>query len=678
MSVAGIDGLSDIKFDVYLESDFGGSTPDLANGGPGGNQLIMRVAVTSGDDSEGNFLFIPLDEVGFDQWRRFTIPLNFLLSDGGSFGGGSLDQGDVSRLLELAFSGVNARIDNIAFACGGQPCGVVGEVNVFLDEVDGIWDRGIVGDDTFQRFRGDAPNPDYTDPDCCHVQWDEITTAETVDIDGVPGNNDTFDEGAARGTVVETRFGTTGTDGAVNFIGASNPFPSIAALRDGSFSFDIKVTRNDENAQLLFKIDADDSSTGEQPLGDLNLNQWYRFECPITTLEQQGLNTARITAPFVLVPGNRGSAQGITAEWDNIRFSTEFGGSSTNLAVPVVFDTLPGFCLPVAPFAGGAFLIVPNPDTAGPVNTNTRVGQVRKFDTGDPSSAIFGGVTLNLTSNIEFMDSSDPTNKLVTLKVYSPRAGLPVTIKLESINGSAASIGKVFTTTAANTWEDIEVDFNGFAADEFSGITFILDDGVISDGTEDNFSALVDEIRTANATSTVADLGAVDSLITYDFDGVNTVYPLTDFGEARSGIETNPPNENNGDPYASGSAGLVFLGDFAQTFAGTTLSGSSGFPREIPFNYSSAPATSTVIEIDVWVPNAGTPVELKVEDGVDSFQFASVTRTAPVAGWNTLSFDYSEVSINTADSFEKLVLIFDPGQARTNETYYFDNVRIVP
>ena len=189
---------------------------------------------------------------------------------------------------------------------------------------------------------------------------------------------------------------------------------------------------------------------------------------------------------------------------------------------------------------------------------------------------------------------------------------------------------------------------------------------------------MFDNFRVADATSIVGDLGAIDALITYDFDAPNTVYPLADFGDARSGISTSPPNENNGDPYASGNAGLVFLGDFAQSTNGTVLGSFEGFPREIPFNYSSAPATSTVIEMDVWVPRANTPVTLTAEDATDNNQRASVTRTALDAGWNTLTFDFSEVSINTADSFEKLVLAFNPGQSGTNDTYYFDNIRIVP
>ena len=82
--------------------------------------------------------------------------------------------------------------------------------------------------------------------------------------------------------------------------------------------------------------------------------------------------------------------------------------------------------------------------------------------------------------------------------------------------------------------------------------------------------------------------------------------------------------------------------------------------------------------MDVWVPAPNTAVQLKVEDSVDAFQFAEVNQVAPNVGWNTLTFDFSTVSINTSDSFEKMVLIFNVGQTRNNETYYFDNIQLLP
>ena len=654
--------VNNLVFDLYIEDEFNGTAVDdayLSTGGPGNGPRIARIAITSGENNqEGDFLFLPLDEIGAGNWRRFILPLNFIINDGNNFGAGAADLGDINRLIELAFAGVNLRIDNVYFNCAGAPCGVVGGVEVFIDDIDPIWDRGIVGDDTFERFRIPS-NADYTDPDCCHVQWDVVELpAGELDFNGEP-----------RGNVVESRFGTTGIFGAVNFIGASNAFPAIGALTNGEFSFDIRVTRNDENAQLLFKIDGDNSSTEEQSLGDLPLNEWRSFSCPISTLAAQGLDTTRITAPFIIVPGNRGSAQGITVQWDNVRFSPRSTGNPVNLALPLEFEMLPAFCLPISVFAGGGFNVIDNPlQTVGNgnnENSSPRVAQVSKFDTGLPDQT-FGGVAINLSAPLMLPETSDGTGKEFTIKTFARRLGLPVEFKLEC---DVVDLTRVFATTVVDEWETHTIDFNGVSESTCSRITIILDNGVQGDGSSD-FQLEFDQINQDDANSDIAE---VDGMTVYNFDEENTVYPLTDFGEARSSVVAEGPADDLGNIVSDGRVGRVFLGSFATSFAGTILGGLEGFPSMIPFTNDR-----TTIQMDVWVPRAFTQIELKAEDAIDAAQSASVFQTAPTAGWNTLIFDFSTASINVDDSFEKLTVIFEPGVTRTGQTYYFDNLQLLP
>lgn len=698
------EGLSDIKFDLYIEEEFDGAVVDQAylENGPsigGDTSRIARIAITSGDDnSGGNFLFLPLDEIGAGNWRRFHIPLNFLTNNGTAFSGGAVNLGDVNRFLEIAVAGVNLRIDNLVFVCGAVPCGVVGEVEVFVDDIDPIWDRGIVGDDTFERFRVPS-NADYTDPDCCHVQW------ELVDLP--PGNLDF--EGNERNTVVQTSFGTNGTEGAVNFIGATQPFPSIAALTEGEFQFDMRIVSNPNDVDLIFKIDEriDDvelSSTGEQPLGrfirpgeegpgevpNTDSSGWRAFRCPISTLGQTGINLAGITSPFILVPGNRGAGQGLVVQWDNVRFTTSRSSTPVVLDLPITFADLASFCLPIAPFAGGGFAVVENPQIDagnGPNENNSpRVGQVRKFGVGE-DGVTFGGISLNLSEQIVFdeVTVAGQNNRLFEIKTYATRVGLPLSFKLESNLGDGRDLTRVLTTTVANQWETLSFDFNGTAANEFSSITMILDDGVVGDGSED-FQLEFDQIVRSDSMSSVASLADVNGVPgVLDFDAADTVYPLTDFGEARSSVidinsvadlaDTRSLGVNGVVSVASGNVGAVSLADFAQTFAGTTLSGFNGFPDAIPLDVMSG---RTVIQMDVYSPTAGSMIELKVEDAVDANQAGSVFRTVPVANqWVTLTFDFAEAMLRPEDVFEKLNLFFEPGVTRTGKTFYYDNIQVL-
>lgn len=627
------NGLGDFKFNLYVDS---------TQRDPNGN---MRVSIISGGSTRQSVIY-DLEDLEPDTWYRFTIPIMDILTGQGT---GTVDVGDITELIRFEFSNAVVRIDNLQFACGGQVCGIVDEVPVYIDSVEPIWDRGIVGDDTLERNLNG--NPDYTDGTQYHVQWEEIDYSATE---------------PERGTVVQTTFGNTGADGAVNFIGANTAVPSIAALTQGEFRFDIRVIENPNDVQLLFKVDAIDpatrrgTSTGEQPLGNLPVvgpnGPWTRFTCPIATLQAQGLNIAEITAPFVLVPGNRGAGQGVVVQWDEVTFSPIATGNVNPLELPLIFDDLPGFCLPIQPFAGGVFTILDNPlqDAA---NSNTRVVRIKKFsaDNGD----LFGGIAIQLSTPIEFGQASSTAGKAFTIKTFSQRVGMPVTFKLESQPGVGPA--RTFQTTVANAWEQFTVDFNGEGTNSFSTVTLIVDDGVAGDGG-DNFTLYIDEIEQIDSGSTAADLSTV-----YNFDQPNTTYPLTDFGEARSQVSSGPV----GDPLNDGLMGEVTLNDFAFSVAGTTMGGAEGFPNPIPFD-----ALTQKIQVRVWTPAAGTSVILKVEDSEDAFQFDEDTQVTTQAGWQTLTFDFTDA--NLADTFEKLIIIFAPGENHNGETYYWDDVELVP
>ncbi|NNM10317.1 MAG: family 16 glycosylhydrolase, partial [Pseudomonadales bacterium] len=298
-------GLGDIKFDLYIESD---STANVEGGGVFGR---ISIAIVSGNTSTAKAF--PLSDFERDTWQRVTVPISELLDASNS----GIRWDEISEVVRFGFFSLggdglptHVRIDNVQFACGGKSaCGIVDEVPVYTNMVEPFWDRGIVGNDQDQVT---AANADYTDGTQYHVQWREYDT-------GLPG----FD------TVVETTFGTTGAVGAVNFVGASNAVATIGALTNGEFRFDMRMRQNPNNEELFFKIDGESSSTGEQPLGNLPIDTWVSFSCPIATLEQQGLDISTVTAPFVLVPGNNGAGQGVVVEWDNVTFSPVQSGSST-------------------------------------------------------------------------------------------------------------------------------------------------------------------------------------------------------------------------------------------------------------------------------------------------------------------------------------------------------------
>jgi hypothetical protein len=100
----------------------------------------------------------------------------------------------------------------------------------------------------------------------------------------------------------------------------------------------------------------------------------------------------------------------------------------------------------------GVFSIIPNP-VSDMVNSSNTVMQFNRPATG-PNN--FSLVAIVVDQPVAFSATTS-----FTLKVYSPRVGLPVWLKIERIgNGGLFQEVTSVTTTVANGWE--ELTFNGF------------------------------------------------------------------------------------------------------------------------------------------------------------------------------------------------------------------------
>lgn len=692
--LAGFEGFpvasGDIKFDLFVESyDETALSPFIAVG-------------LANAPTQAKFTTLSLTDFTPGSWNRVTVSIADILSGAGI---SKLDTKKVTEIFRVLLNvEATVLIDNIQLACGGLACGIIDKVPVFKDSIDPLWTRGIRGNDAQQKSSA-FENPDYIENDQHHVQWQFIDTGE---------------EG--HDTVIETTIGAglSATDPlypseAVNFIGSENAISAIAALSEGEFRFDIRMMRNPNNVDLYFKVDGAFSSTGEQPLtlstpADPSEEGWVTYRCSIKNLALQGLDVSTITAPFVMVPGINGAGKDLTFQWDNVEFSPVKEGSSAILQIPILFNE-GGFCLPVSPFAGGSFGLVENPDAAGhppsielnamgnPIDDNSKVAKTIKSDYG----VTFGGITLNLETPIIFGNASSGEDKLFKLKAFTPRdptasysnpgspdslprplGNMNVTFKLEAVPGQA-DVAREFTLSKESEWEDIILDFNGEGEGEFNGITIIIDNGFRTNGFVDDWTLFFDDITQDDSTSIIASLSddVNDDPVTYTFDDqLSFFYPSpTGACGARASIVDDPESAN-------GRVGQV-LYDVIEPACGkgvTFIGGSGGFPSPIPFA-----AGRTTVTIDVYTEQAGTEVLMKVEDAQDEFRFAELTAVTTNAGWSTLEFDYGTVGIEVNESFEKMMLIFEPTKCVQNpefdptcnnlpaeDVYYFDNVRVLP
>ncbi len=165
-------------------------------------------------------------------------------------------------------------------------------------------------------------------------------------------------------------------------------------------------------------------------------------------------------------------------------------------------------------------------------------------------------------------------------------------------------------------------------------------------------------------------LNQIDLPVTFDDPLVD--YTVQDFGDPVSASTV--PGEDPDD--AGNTVAITTKPTGAPVWAGTTI-GNPDFANPIPFT-----PTETLMSVDVRVPAAGIPVRLKVEtvdcpsDGSDVTCFAETDAFPMMAdAWETLTWDFSLVGIDTSKTFVKASIFFDFGTEGNDAVYLWDNVR---
>ncbi len=303
-------------------------------------------------------------------------------------------------------------------------------------------------------------------------------------------------------------------------------------------------------------------------------------------------------------------------------------------------------------FSGGNVTVVANPHSSA-ANASTRVAKMVK-NAGDP----WGGSWIGLGGPIDFS-----TNKVFRMKVFSPRVGAKVLLKVENAGNGSIAFEKEVLTTVANAWEDLAFDYRTInAANEYHNIVVIFDNGTPGDGSA-NFTFYMDDIRLTDAMPN----SRIDLPVTFDEPGVN--YTVTDFGNNQTVDAVDPNNANNKVKKTTKVNG-------AETWAGTTIGTSTGFATAIPLT-----AASSQMSVRVYSPAAGIRVLLKVEDHTNGQRSVETFATTTMAGeWETLIFDFNNqapgtAAFNATYTYDMASIFFDFGNTGNGKVFYWDDVR---
>ncbi|WP_224491274.1 hypothetical protein [Robertkochia flava] len=401
---------------------------------------------------------------------------------------------------------------------------------------------------------------------------------------------------------------------------------------------------------ILLKIEnsSNPDINAEVSVSTTKAGEWETLVFDMAT-SAVGVFDAANTYDVVVVFGDFGTnGQGENFYFDDFLIPSS---SSIPVGLPLYFES------PVINYAWGGFgganpSIIDNPDMSG-INTSGKVLQLEKT----AGSEVWAGAALALDVPMDFSAGST-----VAMKVWSPRAGIPVLFKMEKTGDPNTSAEVSVNTTKAGEWELLIFDMSTSTVGTFDpsidyGVAVVFAD-FGTNGQGENF--YFDDILVPSATQ--YPLG-----LPLGFESLIQEYPWTGFGNANASIVDNPDmsgeNTSNRVLQLEKTAG-------AEVWAGAVM----GLDRAIDFS------TSSVITIKVWSPRAGTPILFKMEDSSDpSNLFAEVSVSTTTAGAReTLSFDMSNPSngsFDAANSYDTIVVFGDFGTAGQGENFYFDDIQ---
>jgi hypothetical protein len=255
----------------------------------------------------------------------------------------------------------------------------------------------------------------------------------------------------------------------------------------------------------------------------------------------------------------------------------------------------------------------------------------------------------------------------MSVRVYSPDAGIPVRLKVEDKTNGAISVETEATTTVANGWEVLTFDFSN----EVGG-TPALNIANTYDKATIFFNFGTDGNAAGDKTYLWENVAfGVQLSLPVTFDDGNVAYELQDFGGAGTSLVADPNDAMNTVASTNKPPGALL-------FAGTTVGNLGGFLSSFPFTM-----TETSMNVRVYSPDAGIPVRLKVEDAANGAISVETEATTTVAnGWEILTFDFSnEVggtpALNLMNRYDKASIFFNfgtDGTAAGDKTYLWEDV----
>ncbi|WP_373522807.1 T9SS type A sorting domain-containing protein [Aquiflexum sp.] len=420
-----------------------------------------------------------------------------------------------------------------------------------------------------------------------------------------------------------------------------------------STEFTVAVWAPRANTKMLFKIENenDGAQAYEQEITIAESNQWVDV-----TFDMSGANKAftykNVVLIFDLGTVGDGSA-GFTWYVDNIRQGEDDGNgeSGENLIINGDFaNGLASWTPFIADFAGVSATVAAAEGEASITGIAGAGGEIWHVQ----FNQIFTAAQIQaLEVGADYVAKFDARSSV---------AGRALRLYFGEDGGGFVAVS-VTDHTLNTEMQTIEVPFN--MANKYGAMKFGFEMGLSNDPVFiKNVSLVKVEDGNGGGEDTVLELP-----VTFENDELD--YGLTDFGGNASELVVDPTNAGNKVAKSVKTAE-------AETWAGTTVGGTTGFASPIPFE-----SGDTKMSLRIWSPTAGIPIRLKVEASNDPTISVETEATVTVAGqWQTITFDFANQAagteaINFSRNYNKASVFFNfgtAGAASGEQTYYWDDM----
>lgn len=302
------------------------------------------------------------------------------------------------------------------------------------------------------------------------------------------GNNETVDAVDPTSSSNKVKK-TTKLNGAESWAGTTIGLPSGFASRipitSSATTMSARVYSPASGLKIKLKIEDknDPTKSVETDVLTTKANAW---ETLVFDFNNQATGTAALNTAYTFNKASiffdfGANGSGKVFYWDDIEFGSPVNPNA--IALPLTFESS-SVPYSFTDFGGGVVTIIDNPFSTS-ANSSAKVGKMVK-GAGDP----WGGSFITLDSRIDFS-----TKKTFKVKVYSPRVGAKLLLKVENLNDGGLYYEKEVTTTKANEWEELTFDYSTISTTvSYQKVVLIFDLGTVGNGTA-NYTFYFDDIK---------------------------------------------------------------------------------------------------------------------------------------------------------------------------------------